>query len=578
MSLNEFMKKALVLKPQSFEKKLKVALLSSFTVKGLLETISVKCSDLNIGCTTFEGGYNQYSQDILDSDSNYHKFNADLTYLAIDTRTLLGELFFSPYKISEKERRIFIEKKINDINNLIKTCQLHSNSKIIIFNCKLPTYSPYGINETKQKYGLHEMIYDFNCKLSKLSSNNPSIFIYDFQGFVSKFGEKNIFDYRQFFYGDIQIKFEYIPQLADELIAYVIPIFGLNRKCIVLDLDNTLWGGIIGEDNFSGIKLGSKYPGNTFVEFQHHLLALHNRGIILAINSKNNFEDAFKVIREHPDMILREKNFACIKINWQDKVSNLKEIAKEINIGLDSLVFFDDDPVNCEFVKKALPMVKTINLPKDPSFYSQILMSIPDFNLYQITKEDELRGKMYYEEHQRNDLKNQVTSLDEFLNELDIKIKIREANDFTIPRISQLTLKTNQFNLTTNRYQEEQIKEFKENKNFLVVSAEVQDKFGDNGITGSFIIKKINSKIWEIDTFLLSCRVMGRKVEETMMSYIINKAKEECIEKIYAKYIPTQKNQPCSNFLNDFGFEKYEDKWIYSTEKPFKFPKNTELI
>ena len=162
-------------------------------------------------------------------------------------------------------------------------------------------------------------------------------------------------------------------------------------------------------------------------------------------------------------------------------------------------------------------MVKTINLPKDPSFYSQILMSIPDFNLYQITKEDELRGKMYYEEHQRNDLKNQVTSLDEFLNELDIKIKIREANDFTIPRISQLTLKTNQFNLTTNRYQEEQIKEFKENKNFLVVSAEVQDKFGDNGITGSFIIKKINSKIWEIDTFLLSCRVMGRKVEETMM-------------------------------------------------------------
>ena len=572
------MKKSSVLEPQNYEKQIKVALLSSFTLKGLLETISVKCSNLNIGCNKFEGGYNQYSQEILDLDSNYHKFKADLTFLAIDTRTLLGELFFSPYEISDEERRIFIEKKVNEINNLIHACQLHSNSKIIIFNCKVPIYSPYGINETKQQYGLQEMICDFNNKLLKISLNNPSVFIYDFQGFISKFGDKNIFDYRQFFFGDIQIKFDYILELADELIRYVIPIMGLNRKCIVLDLDNTLWGGIIGEDNFSGIKLGTKYPGNAFVEFQNHLLALHNRGIILAINSKNNPEDALKVLREHPDMVLREKNFACIKINWKDKASNLREIAQEINIGLESLIFFDDDPINCEFIKKALPMVKTINLPKDPSFYSQILMDLSDFNLFQITKEDQLRGKMYYEEHQRDDLKKQVISLDEFLSELNIKIKIRDVNDFTIPRISQLTLKTNQFNLTTNRYQEEKIKEYKNSENFIVGSAEVQDKFGNNGITGSFIIKKIDSKIWEIDTFLLSCRVMGRKVEQALMSYIINKAKNESVEKVYAKYIPTQKNQPCSNFLNDFGFEKDNDNWVFFSEKPFKFPKNIELI
>tara|TARA_X000001036_G_C20289954_1_gene647945 strand:- start:53 stop:670 length:618 start_codon:yes stop_codon:yes gene_type:complete len=205
-------------------------------------------------------------------------------------------------------------------------------------------------------------------------------------------------------------------------------------------------------------------------------------------------------------------------------------------------------------------------------------MDLSDFNLFQITKEDQLRGKMYYEEHQRDDLKKQVISLDEFLSELNIKIKIRDVNDFTIPRISQLTLKTNQFNLTTNRYQEEKIKEYKNSENFIVGSAEVQDKFGNNGITGSFIIKKIDSKIWEIDTFLLSCRVMGRKVEQALMSYIINKAKNESVEKVYAKYIPTQKNQPCSNFLNDFGFEKDNDNWVFFSEKPFKFPKNIELI
>ena len=238
---------------------------------------------------------------------------------------------------------------------------------------------------TKSNFGFHEMIEEINSSLRQMCKEKNSIYVYDFNNFVSRYGENNIFDYRQFHVGDIQITYNLIPNLANDLMSYVKPLLGKTRKCIVLDLDNTLWGGIIGEDNFSGIKLGTKYPGNAFVEFQNHLLALHNRGIILAINSKNNPEDALKVLREHPDMVLREKNFACIKINWKDKASNLREIAQEINIGLESLIFFDDDPINCEFIKKALPMVKTINLPKDPSFYSQILMDLSDFNLFQIS-------------------------------------------------------------------------------------------------------------------------------------------------------------------------------------------------
>ncbi len=317
--------------------------------------------------------------------------------------------------------------------------------------------------------------------------------------------------------GDIRITFDYIPFLAYDFMGYVKPMLSLNRKCIVLDLDDTLWGGIVGEDGFDGIKLDQTSIGSAYVEFQKYLLSLWQHGVILAINSKNNFEDAIKVIKEHPEMVLREENFASMQINWNDKAQNLKTISKNLNIGLDSIVYFDDDPINQERIKQELPEVLTVKLPTDPSEYVNILKRLNDFNVLQQTEEDLNRGKMYTQQLQRKELEKSVTNLDDFLKQLDIKVVIKEANQFTIPRISQLTLKTNQFNLTTKRYQEEDIIKYCGNPNMKVGCAQIEDKFGDNGITNAFIIEK-NPDVWVIDTFLLSCRVIGRGVEDAIIS------------------------------------------------------------
>ena len=286
-----------------------------------------------------------------------------------------------------------------------------------------------------------------------------------------------------------------------------------------------------------------------------------------------------RVIREHPYMVLREDNFASIKINWNDKISNIKAIAEELNIGLDSFVYFDDDAVNRELMSKALPEVMTVDLPEDPALYSQSLTNLNDFNTFSITDEDKKRGQMYLEQRKRIQLEKSVSNLEEFLSQLSIKINIKTADEFTIPRIAQLVLKTNQFNLTTNRFREEDIRKFAQNMNMWVGCAQTGDKFGDNGITGVFIVNKNTGySEWSIDTFLLSCRVMGRGIEDGIMQHILNEARKEGISRVRGRYIPTKKNKPCESFLSNSGFKKEGEYWVYSFDAPFKMVKHLEVI
>lgn len=566
--LSYFLTKSKILDNQKFSKKIRIAILCSFTLNGLEETLRVKCSEIQLQAKTYVSGYNQYNQEILNSKSGLYTFSPDITFLVLDTRDIFGNFFYSPYSFSLKQRKDLVEKKLHEIISLVKTFTNNISSKLIITNFCIPTYSSYGIFETKMEYGFSQMISDLNSQLTQKLMSEPLVYLYDFNGFVIKHGEKNTFDYRQYFFGDVKVSINYIPYLANDFMSYIKALTGLNKKCIVLDLDNTLWGGIVGEEDFNGIKLGDDPIGKAYVEFQRHLLALYERGIILTINSKNNPEDAMKIIKDHPHMILREENFACIKINWNDKISNIKEISKELNIGLDSMVYFDDDPVNRELVRTYLPEVITVELPKDPSYYSYTLLNMNDFNVLKITEEDKKRGVMYLQQRKRIEFEKQTNNLDDFLKNLNICVKIKKTTDYTIPRISQLTLKTNQFNLTTHRYQEEDIRNLSNNKNKLVGCVQVEDKFGDNGITSVYIINKDNNKEWIIDTFLLSCRVMGRGVEDGILSYIIQQAKKSGVTTVKGHYIPTQKNKPAANFLKNFGFKKEGDTWIFKTSKP----------
>ena len=557
---------------EEHSKKIRIALLSSFSINGLKEVIQVKSSERKISSIIYEAPYNQYSQEILNQESKLYEFSPDITFLLLDTRSILGEIFRFPYLISKLERENFLGQKINEIKNLAQKFAEKSNSKLIISKLNIPSFSPYGIFEEKTEFGFHQMIEKFNQQISKEFLNLENIFVFDFNRFVSRYGEHNVFDYSQFFFGDLKISMEYLPEFGEDLMKYVIAHLGISKKCIVLDLDNTLWGGIVGEDGFNGIKLGPEPPGNAFMEFQRVLLSLHQRGIILAINSKNNLDDAMQVIKEHPYMVLKEDNFAAMRINWKDKVSNMKELVKEINIGMESIVFIDDDPVNRELIKSSLPEILVLDIPNDPSTYAPTIENMIDFSVMKITDEDKNRGKMYAKQKMINGLEESATDLQSFLNQLELKIFIKEVDEFTLPRVSQLTLKTNQFNLTTKRYQESDINNMINNPNYLVGCAQVEDKFGDNGITAVFIIKKENKKEWLIDTFLMSCRIMGRDIEKGIMAHIINKAKECGVEKIKANFFPTQRNKPVENFLPHFEFRKEGDTWEYTIKSEIKLP------
>ena len=569
--LSYYINQAKIINQGIYDKKIRIAFLGSFTLNGFEETIQVQCSEEKINCITYNAPYNQYNQEILNKNSDLYKFNPDIIFFLIDNRTILDNLFYFPYEYSEEDRKKFVDEKYLELENLIKTISENLQSKLVITNFVIPTYSPFGIFESKVEFGLKDIVLDLNKKLKELCKNQDSVYLYDFNSFVTKFGERNVLEYKKMFFGDIKISFDIIPYLIYEFVGYLKPLLGLNKKCIVLDLDNTLWGGIVGEEGFEGIKLGPDPAGRPFVEFQRVLKSLLKSGIILAINSTNNSEDAMKVIKEHPHMVLKEEDFACLKINWNDKIANMKDIAKELNIGLDSMVFFDDDPVNRELIKMSIPEIKTIDLPQDPSSYALILRDLNDFNVLKITDDDFKRAKMYSQEQERHDLESTTKNLDEYLKKLDIKVKVRLADKFSIPRISQLSLKTNQFNLTTKRYQEEEIKKFAKDDKMIVGCAEVEDKFGESGITNIFIIKK-NNEEWILDTFLLSCRIIGRSIEEGILGKIIEMAKKEGVKKIKAQFIPTQKNKPAENFLSNYGFQKEGKYWIFSLQNPIKIP------
>ena len=549
-----------------------IAFLSSFTINGLSETVQVKCNEKKIYCDTYAGAYNQFSQEILNLKSKLYDFSPNLTFLILDLRSVLGDLFFFPYSYTEKEKKELINSKLNELFEIITFFVKNSNSKLVLTNFNSPSYSSYGIASMKSNFNLKDMVLYMNKKLQEFSINQNSIFIFDFDAFVSKFGEKNVFNYQNYFFGDIKIDLDYIPYFANELIPYIIAQLGISKKCIVLDLDNTLWGGTVGEDGFDGIKLGPQLPGNTYLEFQKNLKALKNRGIILAINSKNNFNDAIQVINEHPNMILRKEDFSSIMINWNNKVSNMYEIAQELNIGLDSIVFFDDDPVNRELMRTSLPDILTVELPKDSSEYVNTLHELPEFSMFEITDEDSKRSEMYAQQQIRKEFEISTPNLEDLLRNLSLELTIKKSNNFTNPRISQLILKTNQFNLTTKRYTAEDILNFTNDENIIVGCAQVKDKFGDHGITGVFIIKKLNSSEWFLDTFLLSCRIIGREIEKGILNYIINEAKKNGIKIIKSQYVRTEKNTPIQDFLPNCGFKQINNFWEYDLNNAFNMP------
>ncbi len=324
----------------------------------------------------------------------------------------------------------------------------------------------------------------------------------------------------------------------------------IMKKCIVLDLDNTLWGGIIGEDGIENIQLSISSPGNSFLAFQQAILDLYDRGIILAINSRNNPEDAWNMIRNHPNMVLKEKHFAAHRINWNDKAQNLREIAQELNIGLDSMVFLDDDITNRRLVGVLVPEVETPDLPINPKEYTRFLNSLPYFKSEVTTDEDKMRGNLYVTERLRREEEKKYEKKEDFFTSLGLELNICENDASCLPRLAQLTEKTNQFNTRKQPFTEKQILEFMNNDHYKIYHGKLQDIFGDHGVVIFALIEILNG-IWHIQSILMSCRVFGRGVEDAFLAEIMKKAHIGRAALLSIAFAETEKNAPAKAFIDN---------------------------
>ena len=340
----------------------------------------------------------------------------------------------------------------------------------------------------------------------------------------------------------------------------------MKKKCIVVDLDNTLWGGVAGEDGKDGIALSLVPPGNSFMAFQQALLDLHHLGIILAINSRNNAEDALDIIRNHPNMILKENHFAAMRINWNDKAQNLKELAEELNIGLDSMVFLDDEPTNRALVRSFVPEVETPDLPANPSQYARFLNSLNYFSSQVTTDEDKMRGNFYVTERLRREAEKQFATREDFLRDLSLELVMYENDKSCIPRLSQLTEKTNQFNVLKRPFTEAEVLSYIEHPEYSVFHATLQDKFGNYGIIAFALVRKKETQ-WHIQSLLMSCRVLGRDVEKSFVGTIANEGKKRGAKKITVTIEETPKNLPALKFI-EAHFHNRE----HNTSKMFPIP------
>jgi len=380
----------------------------------------------------------------------------------------------------------------------------------------------------------------------------------DYAALVSQFGVKNWYDSRMRLYAKAPIANGMLGNLALEYMKYFRALGGLTKKCLVLDLDNTLWGGVVGEDGVEGIQLGANYPGSAFVEFQRVVLDLYRRGVILAIASKNNPADVDAVFNNHKFMLLRKEYFAELQIHWEPKSESLKRIAKQLSIGLEHMVFADDNPAECEQVRRELPMLSVIHLPSRPELYADALSAEGLFDTLALSDEDRRRGQLYQQRAQAQTMLSASGNLEDYYRDLAMELTIARVDQTSLARAAQLTQKTNQFNLTTIRYSEAELAKRMADPDWIAITVSVRDRFGDNGIVG-VMMARADADGLDIDTFLLSCRVIGRAVESAMLAHLCDAAQARGLTKLYGKVIPTDKNVPSRDLFDKHGFSKQSE-------------------
>ena len=524
------------------------AILRSFTVEPVVPVFKAGAYAAGIALETHLGEFNAYAQEILDPGSALYRFQPDAAILAVQTRDVAPGLWRGEPAADDVLSRF---------GDWIGSFRKYSKAALIVHSLDVPAVPGAGILDAQREDNAAEAIQRINRGLRALAGEYRGVYILDYHALVARHGRERWGDARKWLTVRLPVASANLPHLAAEWLRFLHPLAGKVAKCVAVDLDNTLWGGVIGEDGMNGIRLGAEYPGAAFQELQRALLDLSRRGILLAVCSKNNPADAMEALSGHPGMLLQPRDFAAMRINWNDKARNLREIARELNIGLDTIAFLDDNPVERQQVREQAPEAIVIRLPEDPMDYARAVRDCPWFERLALSDEDRRRGAYYAAQRQRVELERSVTSKEDFYRGLDQVAEIAPVNAQTLARVSQLTQKTNQFNLTTRRYTEQQIAGMAAAPNWRVWSLRVKDRYADNGLVG-VAIARVDGEVCEIDSFLMSCRVIGRTLETAFLARLAADAREQGAKVLQGWFRPTKKNAPALEFYREHGFEVAE--------------------
>ena len=531
---------------------IKMALLGDTATQLLATAIRGMGVDRGYNIDLFEAEYNQVEHQTLDPTSDLYKFDAEFIVIFQSTHKLVD--FHA--KLSAEQQTSLADIRLNFLstvcsNSIIKT------KKIIYFNYPEIGDTIFGNYSNKVSSSLTYQVRKLNYELMNLSQQFPNLYICDLAELQNKIGRDVMFAPNIYTTTELVISNNALPFAASRLMDIVCAIKGQIKKCLILDLDNTLWGGVIGDDGIEGVKLGHDLGiGRAFTEFQTWVKKLKQRGIIICIASKNDEKIAKDVFNKHPDMVLKLEDIAVFQANWDTKVDNIRTIQSILNIGFDSMVFLDDNPFERAMVRENIQGITVPELPEDPAEYLEYLYSLNLFETASFSTLDNDRTKQYQVEAQRVSLSKTFTNEADFLRSLNMVSSVSGFSKFNIPRIAQLSQRSNQFNLRTVRYTESDIENLAEDNNVVGLCFTLEDKFGDNGLVSVIIMKKLDNETLFVDTWIMSCRVLKRGMEYFVLNMMVEYAKAGGFKKIIGEYLPTHKNQIVADHYLRIGFNK----------------------
>jgi FkbH-like protein len=539
-------------------RKIKLAIVSDSASQFLKSAIKGYGIEKEIDFDIYEADYNQIDLQVFDFSSELYEYEPEFIFINYSSEHLLKEF----YKKTKNQQFNFSNDKITHFKKIVDTLNSKLKSKIIVNNYLEINDNVFGNFASKVEISFIYQVRKLNFQLMDFSRETKNLFVADFTSLQSQYGYHFTFDPKLYTNADIVYSIDFIPYIAKSITDIVCSISGIFKKCLILDLDNTVWGGIIGDDGIEGIQIGDLGIGKAFTELQLWAKQLKQRGIILCVCSKNTEEIAKEPFAQHPEMVLKLEDIAVFMANWDNKVDNIKYIQNVLNIGFDSMVFLDDNPFEREMVRIGISDITVPNLPEDPAEYLGYLRTLNLFETASFTDEDEIRTQQYQEEAKRNILQKSFGNEEDFLKNLNMLSDLKPFNKFTIPRVAQLTQRSNQFNLRTIRYTEEEILQIADSKEYFSLSFTLEDTFGEHGLIGIIILKNIDNESAFIDSWIMSCRVLKRGMENFTLNKIVELAKEKGFNRIIGEYIPTKKNAIVKNHYLDLGFRSEGEEWI----------------